>query len=151
MVIDRRSLVGVLVAGSLTRLTAAKGQSSIPNDGSAVAFAKRFWTEFDSEDFAKIYQDRMSPAFKALNIPGAFVLQMGLLRSQAGGPGVERAYVGLQSISPSTSNLPGRASFVRLRATFPAGYAYEDLYVRWLDGNYVVDYLVRGPAPPSNQ
>ena len=125
-----------------------RAQSALQSGNSPIAFAKLFWTEFDSETPAKIYVERMSPAFKSINAEGAFVQQVLLLRLQAGGPGVGRTFLSVQPVPELSYGVRRDLVLVRLKTRFPNGYVFQDLYVHPNGADWVVDYLTLNPAPP---
>lgn len=147
----RRALLKTVVILSSLCWCKAGAQSALPIENSAIAFAKLFWTEFDSETPSQIYNRRMSPYFKSVNLEAAFAKQVQILRSQVGGPGVDRTFVGIQPVPELTVGVRRDLSLVRLRARFPNGYAFQDIYIRPIGSEWVVDYLVLSQAPSPEQ
>jgi hypothetical protein len=145
-----QQLVVVLgILGVVLTLSAAALQAASPTPE---AIGKAYMQGFGEGDFRSLYRTQVGTRVREELSEAAFVEQNAALRSQVGGSGEQRVLVDAGSMS--TMNTPsgpvsGTFYFVRLKARYPAGMAYEDIYLEREDGHWKVVGIWLLPAPGS--
>jgi hypothetical protein len=115
-----------ILMSSLAVCVEAQGSERDRAESAAVGFLKAF----EQGDLRPAYRERISQSFKQQASEEAFVAQFSIVRSQFGGPGSGRQLIDERPLSqiPNTP-LRGTFYFFRYKTQYPAGKAYEDIYL----------------------
>jgi len=120
--------------------TDAKGQA-------AVRAAQSFMSRFEEGDLGNVYDQEMSPKFKALTARDTFLQNGGTIRIQTGGRALARELVGAQAFAQDPQGTKGDFEYVRFRARLPNGLVFQDVYLENIGGAWKVAGIFYLPAP----
>jgi hypothetical protein len=106
-----------------------------------------FVSRVEDGDLGDVYDEELSPTFKALTSRAIFIQQSGFLRVQSGGRAAARELVGSQPFTTTPTGQTGTYYYVRFRTRFPNALVFQDIYLELIDGVWKISGAWNSPAP----
>ncbi|WP_186456882.1 DUF4019 domain-containing protein [Sphingomonas suaedae] len=127
----------------------ARADATVDSDSKedAESAALSFVTRFEEGDPGEIYDEELSPSFKALTARQNFVQQSGFLRLQSGGRALARELIGSQPFTQTPTGQVGTFYYIRFRTRHPNGLVYQDVYLERVDSAWKIAGFYTIAAP----